>query len=240
MGRPMGRRRMAGVASAVPPEPPAEISPPMSRREPMKRSKASAMAATAAPRSPLKTAVAPLGWNRATSAGPISAGEGFWLVLRSTVTVPQAQLLQAIADEGELAALGVEGAGDIGGAADELGDGHRHRGRRPIRHGLGLGRRHSRGLDCRARATAGDCPGTRGWARGPPARRAAGAAERPRPPRRRRGGPGRRSSPAPRASSSTVGASTSSSRVRTPSRRCCSSMVVGELMGRHLAQRRGH
>ena len=88
LGRPMGRRRMAGVASAVPPEPPAEISPPMSRREPMKRSKASAMAATDAPRSPLKTAVAPLGWNRATSAGPISAGEGFWLVLRSTVTVP--------------------------------------------------------------------------------------------------------------------------------------------------------
>ena len=32
LGTPMGRRRMAGVASAVPPEPPAEMSPPRSRR----------------------------------------------------------------------------------------------------------------------------------------------------------------------------------------------------------------
>ena len=52
---------MAGVARAVPPEPPAEMMPPIAFRRPIQRSKASAMAPTEAPRSPVKTAFAPRG-----------------------------------------------------------------------------------------------------------------------------------------------------------------------------------
>ena len=61
LGTPMGRRRIAGVASAVPPEPPAEMSPPTSRRRAMKCSKATAISATAEPRSPVNTARSPRG-----------------------------------------------------------------------------------------------------------------------------------------------------------------------------------
>ena len=60
-GTPMGRRRMAAVASAVPPDPPAEMMPPRSRRVPMKRSKALPISTTAEPRSPVNTACAPPG-----------------------------------------------------------------------------------------------------------------------------------------------------------------------------------
>jgi len=60
-GMPMGSARMAGVASAVPPEPPAEITPPTSRRPARKRSKAMAIAVTALPRSPVRTARSPCG-----------------------------------------------------------------------------------------------------------------------------------------------------------------------------------
>ena len=49
-GTPTGNLRIAWVASAVPPEPPAEISPPISRRRVTKCSKATAIAATAEPR----------------------------------------------------------------------------------------------------------------------------------------------------------------------------------------------
>jgi hypothetical protein len=50
---------MAGVASAVAPEPPAEISPATSLRVAMKAAKASAIALTAEPRSPVNTEEAP-------------------------------------------------------------------------------------------------------------------------------------------------------------------------------------
>jgi hypothetical protein len=49
------------VASVVPPEPPAPIRPPRSLRVATKRAKASAIAVTALPRSPLKTAASPSG-----------------------------------------------------------------------------------------------------------------------------------------------------------------------------------
>jgi hypothetical protein len=85
-GQPMGSARMAGVASEVPPEPPALMTPPRSRRVSTKRSKAIAMAVTALPRSPLKTAASPCGWWRATSRGWMLAGLVLPLVERSTVT----------------------------------------------------------------------------------------------------------------------------------------------------------
>ena len=86
-GMPIGNRRIACVASAVPPEPPAEISPPRSRRPATKCSKASAISLTAEPRSPVNTARSPFGWWRATSRGWIIADEGLPDVARSTVTV---------------------------------------------------------------------------------------------------------------------------------------------------------
>ena len=60
-GTPTGSARMAGVTSAVPPEPPRPMMPAISARAVMKRAKASAMAVTALPRSPVKTASAPPG-----------------------------------------------------------------------------------------------------------------------------------------------------------------------------------
>jgi hypothetical protein len=78
---------MARVASAVPPEPPAEISPPRSRRVARNRSKAAAISVTAEPRSPVNTARSPPGWWRATSRGGTEAGDGAPEVERSTVTV---------------------------------------------------------------------------------------------------------------------------------------------------------
>ena len=58
-GMPSGRRRIPAVASEVPPEPPAEMTPPMPRSRSIQRAKASAMAATDLPRSPEKTALEP-------------------------------------------------------------------------------------------------------------------------------------------------------------------------------------
>ena len=60
-GQPTGSARIACVAKVVPPDPPAETMPPRSRRVATKRSKASAMAVTALPRSPVKTAASPPG-----------------------------------------------------------------------------------------------------------------------------------------------------------------------------------
>ena len=56
-----GGARMAGVTSAVPPDPPAEIRPPRSVRDVTKRRNASVIAAMADPRSPVKTAAVPSG-----------------------------------------------------------------------------------------------------------------------------------------------------------------------------------
>ena len=87
LGTPMGRRRMAAVASEVPPDPPAEISPPTSRRFSMKWAKATAICDTAEPRSSVNTARSPPGWWRATSRGCTVADDGRPEVARSTVTV---------------------------------------------------------------------------------------------------------------------------------------------------------
>ena len=86
-GTPIGSRRIACVASAVPPEPPAETRPPRSRRRATKCSNAIAISVTAVPRSPVNTARSPRGWWRATSRGCTIAGEGLPEVARSTVTV---------------------------------------------------------------------------------------------------------------------------------------------------------
>ena len=60
-GTPTGRRRIAGVASAVAPEPPAEMIPAMPLWRVIQLSNASAMAATEAPRSPVNTPAEPRG-----------------------------------------------------------------------------------------------------------------------------------------------------------------------------------
>ena len=85
-GSPTGSARIACVASVVPPEPPAEIRPPTSRRVAMKRSNAIAIALTARPRSSPNTARSPSGWWRATSRGCTLAVDGLPEVARSTVT----------------------------------------------------------------------------------------------------------------------------------------------------------
>jgi hypothetical protein len=61
-GNPIGSARIARVTSVVPPEPPAPIRPPTSRRASMKRSNATAIALTELPRSSVKTARSPSGW----------------------------------------------------------------------------------------------------------------------------------------------------------------------------------
>ena len=60
-GQPTGSARMPWHAIEVPPDPPAEMTPPRSRRVRTKTSKASAMAAVATPRSSLNTADSPWG-----------------------------------------------------------------------------------------------------------------------------------------------------------------------------------
>ncbi len=84
-GMPTGRRRMPAVASDVPPEPPAEMMPPMPRSRSIQRANASAMAPTAAPRSPEKTALDPPGCIAATCIGVTSARDILPEVERSTV-----------------------------------------------------------------------------------------------------------------------------------------------------------
>ena len=87
MGMPIGSERIACVSIAVPPEPPAPISPPRSRRVRMKASNAVAIASTERPRSPEKTARSPWGWKRATSRAETFAVDALPVVERSTVTV---------------------------------------------------------------------------------------------------------------------------------------------------------
>ena len=66
LGTPSGRRRIPAVARLVPPEPPAEMTPPIPRSRSIQRAKASAIAVTEAPRSPVKTAAEPPGCIAAT------------------------------------------------------------------------------------------------------------------------------------------------------------------------------
>ncbi len=60
-GTPTGRARIAGVTSAVPPDPPAPTIPPRSVRVSTNRVSASDIASTDDPRSPVNTAAAPAG-----------------------------------------------------------------------------------------------------------------------------------------------------------------------------------
>src|ERR1700682_5092845 len=73
------------AASWAPPPPPAEMMPPMSRSRSIQRANASAMAPTACPRSPEKTAFDPPGCMEATCNGDTSAREILPDVERSTV-----------------------------------------------------------------------------------------------------------------------------------------------------------
>ena len=84
-GVPTGSRRIAGVARAVAPEPPAPMMPPMRSWRTIQRSNASLIARTEAPRSPVNTAPAPRGWCAATTCAGTSAEEGRPEVERSTV-----------------------------------------------------------------------------------------------------------------------------------------------------------
>ena len=85
LGTPTGRARMAGDASAVPPDPPAEMIPAIPCWAAIQRANASVMPATAVPRSPVKTPDTPRGWNAATACGGTSAPEGRPEVERSTI-----------------------------------------------------------------------------------------------------------------------------------------------------------
>ena len=85
LGMPTGSFRMPAVANVVPPDPPAEIMPPMPRSRSIQRPKASAMAATDWPRSPLNTADEPPRCMEATCMGLTSALDGVPEVERSTV-----------------------------------------------------------------------------------------------------------------------------------------------------------
>ena len=85
LGMPTGSLRMPAVASDVPPDPPAEMTPPMPRSRSIQRAKASAMAVTDWPRSVPNTAVAPPRCMDATCMGLTSAFDGLPEVERSTV-----------------------------------------------------------------------------------------------------------------------------------------------------------
>jgi len=61
LGKPTGSARIAGPTRAAAPEPPAPTSPPRSLRWRTKAVNASAIAATALPRSPVNTALPPAG-----------------------------------------------------------------------------------------------------------------------------------------------------------------------------------
>ncbi len=85
LGTPSDRRRMPAVASDVPPEPPADMTPPIPRSRSIQREKASAIALMDSPRSPEKTAPAPRGCIAATCIGATSARDIVPDVERSTV-----------------------------------------------------------------------------------------------------------------------------------------------------------
>ena len=61
-GTPTGRACIAGVTRAVPPEPPAEITPATPGWRDIQRSSPTAISRTDAPRSLVNTALGPFGW----------------------------------------------------------------------------------------------------------------------------------------------------------------------------------
>src|ERR1700723_2144742 len=76
LGTPIGSARIAGATSEDPPDPPAEISPPIRSWRLIQASNASAIAVMAAPRSPVKTALGPPRKYAAMWCGGTSAGDG--------------------------------------------------------------------------------------------------------------------------------------------------------------------
>src|SRR5215468_9226003 len=76
LGTPIGRARIAGATRELPPDPPAAMIPPMGSYRLIQAANASAMAAMAVPRSPVKTALGPPRKYAATWCGGTSAGEG--------------------------------------------------------------------------------------------------------------------------------------------------------------------
>ena len=77
LGQPTGNACSAGESSAAAPEPPAPITPPTAAaRARRKAASACAIAPTALPRSPLKTACTPPGCAAATSAFETSQPRG--------------------------------------------------------------------------------------------------------------------------------------------------------------------
>ena len=86
-GVPMGKARMAGATIEAPPEPPALMIPTTSLCRRTKASKASAMAATDAPRSRPNTLDPPRPWFSATSCAVTSQVASLPLVETSTSLV---------------------------------------------------------------------------------------------------------------------------------------------------------
>src|SRR6188472_101759 len=99
LGTPTGSARIAGVTSAVPPDPPAPMMPESSPAwATTYRVNASDIAATASPRSDDRTATAPSGWYAATSSGVTSAVETCPVVPTATkiASVPAARMTSAM------------------------------------------------------------------------------------------------------------------------------------------------
>ncbi len=107
---------MPWVAIEVPPEPPAEMMPPRSRRVARKASKASAIAAVGAAPVVAEHRRLALRMMARHLARMHAGGRGLAGGRQVDRDHAQAQLLEALAQEGQLAALGVEGARDIGRA----------------------------------------------------------------------------------------------------------------------------
>ena len=125
LGMPSGSRRMPAVASEVPPEPPAEMMPPMPRSRSIQRAKASAIAVT--------DCAAIAGKDRARAArmhrGDLHRRDVGARHLAGGGEIDGAdrnvQRAQPVADEAEFGALGVESADDQRRAADALGERNR-------------------------------------------------------------------------------------------------------------------
>ena len=117
---PTGKARIPAVASVVPPEPPAEMMPPIRGSRATQRANASAMAVTDWPRSLEKTADVPPGCMLATCSGVTSAVDDLSDVERSTVRVGMPSALRRSRINLQLPPLCVEGSRHERGAPDPL------------------------------------------------------------------------------------------------------------------------
>lgn len=82
---PTGSARMPAVAIEVPPDRPADSTPPSPRSRAIQTAKASAIPVTDAPRSPDNTWLMPRGWQLAIWLAGMSARAGLPEVDRSTI-----------------------------------------------------------------------------------------------------------------------------------------------------------